>query len=201
LLKFFNQINRNIAMNKVETINWKIFKEKLLLHTDLDLQFQYAEGKVVDAAYHITEIKQAPITSVDCGGVMNTWTEIIVQLWVPENGDQARSMKVSKALSIVNIVEKMMPLDPNGTVKIEFSNSEFDTRQMFLNEINASGDCLIIDLRPDAVQCKAQTRGGSCGTNEGEDCCAPAHSEKPKIQLVNLAAPASACCTPDGGCC
>nr|WP_246230234.1 DUF6428 family protein [Mucilaginibacter humi] len=58
-------------MNKSEAINWKTFKDTLLAHPDLDLQFQYAEGKLVDAAYHITEIKQAPITSVDCGGVMN----------------------------------------------------------------------------------------------------------------------------------
>ncbi|KAA8485599.1 hypothetical protein BDE36_0372 [Arcticibacter tournemirensis] len=190
-------------MNKVEAINWKTFKDTLLEHPDLDLQFQYAEGKLVDAAYHITEIKQAPITSVDCGGVMNAWTEIIVQLWVPEGEQQERSMKVGKALSIVNIVEKMLPLNPNGTVKIEFGNSEFDTRQMFPNEMIVDGTALTVDLRPDAVQCKAQTRGGSCGTNDkGEECCTPAVAEKPKVQLVNLAAaPAEACCTPGGGCC
>jgi len=188
-------------MNKAEAINWKTFKDKLSQHPDLELQFQYAEGKLVDAAYHITEIKQAPITSVDCGGVMNTWTEIIVQLWVPENEKQARSMKVSKALSIVNIVEEMLALDPDGSVKIEFGNSDFDTRQMFPNEMIAEGTSLTVDLRPDAVQCKAQTRGGSCGTNDQEAaCCAPV-AEKPKVQLINLAAPAEACCTPGGGCC
>jgi hypothetical protein len=188
-------------MNKSEAINWKVFKGKLLQHPDFDLQFQYAEGKLVDAAYHITEIKQAPITSVDCGGMLNNWTEIIVQLWVPEHQEQARSMKVSKALSIVAIVEKMLPLDPSGTVKIEFGNSEFDTRQMFPNEMVVDGGSLIVDLRPDAVQCKALARGGSCGTNDnGEQCCAPV-AEKPKIQLVNLAAPAEACCSPGSGCC
>ena len=187
-------------MNKSETITWKNFKDTLLQHPGLDLQFQYAKGKLVDAAYHITEIKQAPITSVDCGGVMNTWTEVIVQLWVPEGGQQERAMKVDKALSIVNIVEKMLPLDPNGTVKIEFGNSEFDTRQMFPNEMIADSAALTIDLRPDAVQCKAQERGGSCGTNDGgEECCAPV-AEKPKVKLINLAA-AAACCTPGGGCC
>jgi hypothetical protein len=189
-------------MNNVEAINWKTFKETLLQHPDLDLQFQYAEGKLVDAAYHITEIKQAPITSVDCGGKMNAWTEIIVQLWVPGGEQQERSMKVGKALSIVDIVEKILPLNPNGTVKIEFGNSEFDTRQMFPNEMIVDGTSLTIDLRPDAVQCKAIARGGSCGTNDkGEECCAPAVAEKPKVQLVNLAATAEACCTPGGGCC
>lgn len=189
-------------MNNVEAINWKTFKDTLLQHPDLDLQFQYAEGKLVDAAYHITEIKQAPITSVDCGGVMNAWTEIIVQLWVPDGGQEERSMKVGKALSIVNIVEKMLPLNPNGTVKIEFGNSEFDTRQMFPNEMIVGENALTVDLRPDAVQCKAFSRGGSCGTNDkGEECCAPAVAEKPKVELKNLAVAGEACCTPGGGCC
>ena len=57
-------------MDKLEAINWKTFKETLEKHPDLILQFQYAENKWVDASYHITEIKQAPIVSVDCGGVM-----------------------------------------------------------------------------------------------------------------------------------
>jgi hypothetical protein len=185
-------------MNKLEAINWKSFKDMLLQHPDLDLQFQYAEGKLVNAAYHITEIKQAPITSVDCGGVMNAWTEIIVQLWVADGEHQERPMKVHKALAIVNIVEKMLPLNPNGTVKIEFGDSEFDTRQMFPNELIVDGDNLIVDLRPDAVQCKAIDRGGSCGTTDsGEDCCAPA---KPKVELKNLVA-ADNNCTPGGGCC
>jgi hypothetical protein len=190
-------------MNNVEAINWKTFKDTLLQHPDLDLQFQYAEGKLVNAAYHITEIKQAPITSVDCGGKMNAWTEIIVQLWVPENAEQQeRSMKVGKALSIVDVVEKMLPLNPNGTVKIEYGNSEFDTRQMFPNEMIIDGNALTVDLRPDAVQCKAIGRGGSCGTTEkGEECCTPVLAEKPKVQLVNLAATAEVCCTPGGGCC
>jgi hypothetical protein len=188
-------------MNKVETINWATFKDTLLQHPDLDLQFQYAADKKVNASYHITEIKRAPITSVDCGGVKNTWTEIILQLWVPENQQQLRAMKVKKALSIIDIVEKMLPLDRNGTVKIEFGNSQFDTRQMFPGEFIIDDENLTIGLRPDAVQCKAIARGGSCGTNDkGEECCATT-TEKPKIELKNLAIAAEACCTPGGGCC
>ena len=188
-------------MNKTEAINWKTFKETLLQHPDLDLQFQYAADKSVDASYHITEIKQAPITSVDCGGVKNEWTEVIVQLWEPENQQQLRAMKVGKALSIIDIVEKVLPLDGNATVKIEFGNSEFDTRQMLPNGITIDGENLLVDLRPDAVQCKAIDRGGSCGTTDtGEECCAPPDA-KPKVQLINLAVSADACCTPGGGCC
>ena len=186
-------------MSENELTNWKTFKDTLTQHPELDLQFKYAADKLVDTSYHITEIKQASITSVDCGGVMNAWTEVIVQLWVPANEQQLRAMKVKKALSIVDLVEKKLLLNPNGIVKIEFGNSEFDTRQMFPNEITVDGENLIIDLRPDTVQCKAISRGGSCGTDEeGEDCCIPA--EKPKVELKNTVEVES-CCTPGGGCC
>jgi hypothetical protein len=187
-------------MNNVQALNWQTFKETLLQNQDLYLQFQYDENSWVDQSYHITEIKQAPITSVDCGGKMNSWTEIIVQLWEPGAKQQERAMKVSKALSIVNLVEKALTLNPLATVKIEFGNSDFDTRQMFPGEITVQGENLVVDLRPDTVQCKAIERGGSCGTNEsGEECCAPAKDEKPKAKLINLAV--AEVCTPGSGCC
>src|SRR3546814_12840644 len=101
---------------------WQAFKERLQQHADQILQFQYGEEKWVEASYHITEIKQAPIISVDCGGVMNSWTEIIIQLWEPEAKQTERAMKVSKALSIIELVEKSLALNPKGTVKIEFGH-------------------------------------------------------------------------------
>lgn len=190
-------------MNKTDFINWQTFKNELQKHPELSLQFQYAPDKWVDASYHITEIKQALIVSVDCGGVMNSWTEIMVQLWEPAQQDSKKAMPVSKALSIIGLVEKSLPLNPLGTVKIEFGNSQFDTRQMYPGEIIVAGDNLIVNLSPDFVQCKAIERGGSCGTNDkGEECCQPAAEIKPekmKMELVSLGAANS--CTPGSGCC
>ncbi len=182
-------------------MNWQNFKNELLQHPQLHLQFQYAQAKLVDASYHITEIKQAPIVSVDCGGVMNSWTEVIVQLWEPEQRDSEREMKASKALSIIGVVEKVLPINPLAMVKIEFGNSQFDTRQMYPGQFLVSGDNLVVNLSPDFVQCKAIERGGSCGTNEkGEECCAPA-PEKQKVQLVELTNFSANSCTPGSGCC
>lgn len=186
----------------MESLKWQTFKEQLQANPQLTLQFQYADDKWVDAAYHITEIKQAPITSVDCGGVMNAWTEIIVQLWEPANEQQDKAMQVEKALSIVSLVEKALPLNPTGIVKIEFGNSQYDTRQMLPKAIFVSDDNLIVDLRADTVQCKAIDRGGSCGTNDkGEECCSPAVTAKPLIQLKNLATSDASICAPGSGCC
>ncbi len=189
-------------MNIGELMNWQTFKEKLLQYPELTLQFQYAADIWVDASYHITEIKQAPITSVDCGGKMNSWTEVIMQLWEPADGDDSRAMQVNKALSIIQLVEKTLPLNPLAIVKIEFGNSQFDTRQMYPGDMIVQDENFIVDLNPDFTQCKAISRGGSCGTNDkGEECCTPATTEaKPKVQLVNLATNSPAC-APGSGCC
>ena len=187
-------------MNNTEAMNWQNFKNILVQNPELNLQFQYADNLWVDASDHITEIKQAPITSVDCGGVLNSWTEIIVQLWEPADKSTDRAMQVSKALSIVNLVESKLQLSPLGTVKIEFGNSQFDTRQMYPAEITAQGENLVVNLTPDFTQCKAINRGGSCGTTaSGEECCTPVTAQKPKVQLVNLAAGST--CSSGSGCC
>ena len=193
-------------MNNTALATWSTFKTTLQQNPDLILQFQYTEGKFVDASYHITEIKQAPIVSVDCGGVMNSWTEIIVQLWEPGVKSTERAMQVSKALSIVSLVEKTLPLNPVGIVKIEFGNDEYDTRQMYPGNISIEGDNLVVSLRSDFTQCKAIGRGESCGTTSaGEECCGPlteksqTSAEKPKIEMFNLASGDT--CTPGSGCC
>ncbi|MGK6351070.1 DUF6428 family protein [Parapedobacter sp. DT-150] len=189
-------------MNNADLMTWAAFKDQLAAHPDAVLQFQYAEGKWVDAAYHITEIKQAPITSVDCGGVMNAWTEIIVQLWEPEAADKERAMAVSKALSIADVVEKTLPLNPSGIVKIEFGNSQFDTRQMYPGEFIEAGENLVVNLIPDATQCKAIGRGDNCTTTIGGDpCCGATEgaATKKKVELVQLTT--ADVCTPGSGCC
>ncbi|MES2425712.1 MAG: DUF6428 family protein [Bacteroidota bacterium] len=155
-------------------MNWQTFKQKLQQHPELLLQFQYAENAWVDASYHITEIKQAPIVSVDCGGKMNAWTEVIIQLWEPSASANKTAMAVNKALKIIELVEKSLPLNPAATIKIEFGNTRFDTRQMHPDELIIDGENLIVNLLPDLTQCKANDRGESCGTAETVvSCCSP----------------------------
>jgi len=192
-------------MNNSDPMNWQAFKNTLVENPDKVLQFQYAEDLYVDASYHITEIKQAPIVSVDCGGVMNSWTEVIVQLWEPSIAETDRAMKVSKALSIMNLVEKSLPLNPLGIVKIEFGNSRFDTRQMYPSEFISEGDRFTVKLTADYTQCKAITRGGSCGiTPAGEECCSPADKMVAPLKqnlVLETIGEQNQSCTPGGGCC
>ncbi|MCE7066728.1 DUF6428 family protein [Dyadobacter sp. CY326] len=179
-------------------MTWQAFKRTLEQNPDLHLQFEYEAGKFVDHSFHITEIKQAPIVSVDCGGVMNSWTEVIVQLWEPTVKEAEHSMFVSKALKIVSLVEKSLPLNPNAVVKIEFGNSKFDTRQMYPGEFVADGQHLTVNLVPDFTQCKALSRNQTCGPDaSGASCCGP-EIDKQELELIEAD---GAVCKPGSGCC
>lgn len=186
-------------MNNQNAMSWLAFKTELARNEELNLQFQYAEDEWVKPSYHITEIKQAPITSVDCGGKLNTWTEIIVQLWEPEEKQQERAMKSSKALSIVELVERVITLDPSAEVKVEFGNSRFDTRQMFPSEFISDGENLIVNLKSDVVQCKALGRNQNCGSPDSEEACCSPSQEKPDNNVKDLAT--AGACTPGSSCC
>lgn len=167
-------------------MNWNTFKTELAQFPEHHLQFEFAENDRVHPSFHITEIKQTNITSVDCGGKMNAWTEIIVQLWEPNTQDSLRSIKVKKAISIIELVEKTLPLNPNSPVKIEFGNDTFDTRQMHPQDFEINGDEIIVKLQADKTQCKAIDRGDSCGT------------PKQKVKLSEIQ---NSCCSPESSCC
>lgn len=167
-------------------MNWNEFKTQLEENPGLHLQFEFAENQKVSPSFHITEIKQANITAVDCGGKMNAWTEVIVQLWEPNTTKIGRSMQVSKAMGIIDLVEKTLPLNPNSIVKIEFGNDLFETRQMHPQDFEIINDEIIVKLIADKTQCKAIGRGESCGM------------PKPKIKLSDIQ---NSCCSTETGCC
>ncbi|PQA59133.1 hypothetical protein C5O19_05620 [Siphonobacter curvatus] len=184
-------------VNQTSPMTWQVFKSTLEANPALYLAFEYQQGQHVDASFHITEIKQAPIVSVDCGGQMNSWTEVIVQLWEPPVKEAKRSMTVSKALKIVKLVEKSLPLNPLAVVKIEFGNSKFDTRQMYPSAFSATSDDFIVHLVPDYTQCKALNRNEACGVTASDSACSTPATEKPALKIVAE----GTTCKPGSGCC
>ena len=167
-------------------MNWTNFKSQLAQFPEHHLQFEIAKNTFVNTSFHITEIKQATISSVDCGGKLNSWNEIIVQLWEPQQLEDKRSMTVNKAFSIIDLVEKKLPLHQSATVKIEFGNNQFETRLMIPQDFEIKDDEIIVKLQADKTQCKAIDRGESCGTPK----------EKAKLSEIK-----TSCCTPESGCC
>ena len=158
--------------------------ETLNAHQDKSLLFEYKQGKLVPANYHITEVKHTKIDSVDCGARTDAWNETIIQLWEsPTEIGKRDFMSVYKALGILNKVGKMKPYDTDAEVKFEYSNKLFHTAQLFVNDFEISNNNLIIKLAIEKTDCKAKS---VCGVVE--DVKAVMVSDEP-------------CCTPDGNCC
>ena len=153
------------------------FLSLLKAHSDKSLLFEYKEGRTVGANYHITEVKNVTIESVDCGAGTDFWKETVVQLWEsPNEKDKSEYMSALKALGILNKVDRLKPLEREVEIKFEYSNPAFHTAQLFVNDYEIEGENLVVKLGVEKTDCKAK---GECGVPEvatkGEEaCCSPA---------------------------
>lgn len=122
-----------------------------------ELLFQYAPGKTVGANYHITEVKNVTIDTVDCGGGTNFRKETIVQLWEsPKEIDKKDFLTTNKALEILNRVDRIKPMEKEVEVKFEYGNAQFHAAQLFVHDHHVAGGQLIIELGVNATDCKAK---------------------------------------------
>ncbi|MBM1105566.1 hypothetical protein JQC67_05365 [Aurantibacter crassamenti] len=152
-------------------------------HPNKDLVFEYEKGKTVQPNYHITEVKNITIDSVDCGAGTDSWQETIIQLWEsPSEIGKRDYISTSKALSILNKVDKLKPMQRNVEVKFEYSNANFHTAQLFVNDFEIDSEKLFFKLGVEKTDCKAK-----------ETCGVPLEIIGSKNEAASCS-PASGCC-------
>ncbi|NNJ88521.1 MAG: hypothetical protein HKP53_03900 [Eudoraea sp.] len=145
------------------------------------LIFEFLPGQRVGANYHITEVKNTTVDSVDCGGSTDTWNETVVQLWEsPSEKNKTEYLTTSKALSIMDRVNAMRPMDQEAIIRFEFGNETFHTAQLFVDETQTNEKVLLVRLSIQSTACKAEELCGVTADNPQE---------------------AAGCCSPDSGCC
>jgi len=155
------------------------FLNTLKNNLNKELVFEYITDTFVHANYHITEIKNTTIDSVDCGGKTNFWQETIVQLWEnPLEVGKRTFMTVSKAIEIFNRVNAIKPLLLDTEIKIEYGNKSFHTANLVVHSIVENDKSIIVKLHSDSTQCKASDV--CCTTEkqviESEACCTSSES-------------------------
>ena len=162
-------------------MNTKEFLNIIENHSEKKLIFEYAPTKWVGANYHITEVKNTSIDSVDCGGKSDAWQETVVQLWEdPMDIGQRIYMKTQKALDIFNRVDSIKPLLLATDIKFEYGNKEFHTAQLNVHSYEIMDDQLVFKLHTYKTDCKARSE------------CAP---------VKKVAEQVAECCSPTSGCC
>lgn len=144
---------------------------------DKSLLFEYKEGQRVGANYHITEVKNVTVDSIDCGAGSDFWKETVIQLWEsPKELDKKEFMSAFKALSILHKVDKLKPMEKEVEVKFEYGNADFHTAQLFVNDYRVDGENLVLKLGVVRTDCKAKEECGvaiEVGIEETEACCSP----------------------------
>lgn len=159
------------------------FLNVLKEHPKKSLLFEYKAGHLVGANYHITEVKNITVDSVDCGAKTDFWKETIIQLWEsPKEKDKLEYMTAYKALGILNKVDSIKPMEKEVEVKFEYSNSDFHTAQLFVNDVEISSEQLTVKLGVEQTDCKAK-----------DECGIPVS--------VEMETESSGCCAPESGCC
>jgi len=145
-------------------------------HSNKSLLFEYQPGKLVGANYHITEVKNITIDAVDCGANTDFWKETIIQLWEsPKEIDKRDYMSAYKALGILSKVDSIKPMEKGVEVKFEYSNADFHTAQLFVNDFEIHENQIIMKLNVKQTDCKAKDE---CGVPmevgaQSENSCAP----------------------------
>jgi hypothetical protein len=144
------------------------FIERLRASKAKQLIFTNTDGDPIHRGYHLTEIKAATYDTVDCGGQKNRWNETILQLWVPSSADDDYMM-ASKFVSIYDKVRKLVSIDQEAEVRIEYGHENFFPTAYHVAGIRSDKDGLCVVLEPPATTCKAKDRARN---TKSESCCA-----------------------------
>jgi hypothetical protein len=140
---------------------------------DHQLIFENEAGDTVRAGYHLTEIKAAHFDTVDCGGQTNQWNETIAQLWVPAGADDEEGyMTAGKFLRIFDKVTKMIPLQLDAEIRVEYGDENFFASLYHVEAVIRDQDLTRVRLVPPATTCKGRDR--RLAEIEADACCQPA---------------------------
>ena len=176
-------IYRNIAINKfhnlsnVRNMQTHEFLSLLERHPNKEIIFEYAEGQFVPNAYHITEVKNVHIESVDCGGRPDEYFQTVVQLWIGETVEQERAMTAEKAMKIFNIVDKMKPMRRDTELFFEYGYGDLRTSNYQVQNVVNLADKIVLQMYVAPTVCK------------------------PRFELEMAAAASGEACAPGSGCC
>jgi|CXWK01.1.fsa_nt_gi hypothetical protein len=134
------------------------------------LSFRY-DGRVTKPGYHVTEMKFARMTGVDCGGNAESWTETIIQLWDIDTSVTGETMTIDKLIGIARKVAGMIGAEATSRLTFEVSDGDEAMRIYAFEGLDVTGERATIRLGQRVSACKPLVRGllpepgikGACG--------------------------------------
>jgi Family of unknown function (DUF6428) len=187
-----NTATANTATANTATANTATaqgFLQELRSNLETPLMFTLPNGQTVPEGYHLTELKSVKVQAMDCGGQVDTWSETIIQLWSAPEGEAGRQMTGQKFLEITDQVLKVVPVNLDAKLKIEYGLGGEPAAHYQIGSLRLESGVLNANLEPLPVSCKARDRWNA----EQQESLAPIGLE--------MIGDAGAACKPGGGCC
>ncbi len=115
-----------------------------------ELIFTTPDGDI-SGGYHVTELKHATISSIDCGGRVDDWAETSVQLL---DGSGGARMTVDKFTTLARQSTAKLAGLADARLVIEFAPRNTGLRSYELAPPHATNDGVIITLSERRALCK-----------------------------------------------
>lgn len=151
------------------------FLERIGANPDSDLAFA-TDGRPIRRGYHVTEIRYAAVTSLDCGGNGDAWDEAVVQLLDGPAVSASGRMPVSKFQSIARRGLESMPEAAEARVVFEYAPGNGPAHRYDIAEIDVRSDTVHVGLTPQRSVCKpaasAPKGADACCSSTASACCA-----------------------------
>lgn len=125
-----------------------------------------AEGDAVGLGYHLTELRLARISSIDCGGVEDAWNEAQMQV-LDAPGDAA--MSAGKMAAILARSAAAIDDLAESPLNVEFSHGNQGVGRYQFGAPRLSDGVITLPLTKMQPECKAMTR--AFRKPEATGCC------------------------------
>lgn len=120
---------------------------------DRPVRFETQSGNHVPPGYHVTEVMNVHVHSVDCGGRESAFDKTVVQLW---NGGSSEGsyLTAAKMNAIFDRVDQKNPLLHNEDIFFEWGDATTATSTYDVDAIDETGPVVIVKLFVRLPVCK-----------------------------------------------
>ena len=134
-------------------------------HDERDVLFRIGDTDI-GAGYHVTEIKQAKVRSIDCAARISEWQESQMQLLDGSAGDY---MPAGRLAWIIGKAEDALPGILSAPLSIEFSPGNQGLGKYTIASMHEDDNRMIVALQADRANCKPIMEILSAG--QTASCC------------------------------
>ncbi|MEM9047510.1 MAG: DUF6428 family protein [Pseudomonadota bacterium] len=151
-------------MKEVPMTPQSLLDDLKILPPDLPVVFRTEAGEIAQG-YHVTELKHARVTSIDCAARLSEWSQASLQLL---DGDWHAQAIVDPAMSARKLSgilsQSIARLDGVGAaeLQVEFAHGNAGMRIYRPQRPLVAGSSIVIELADNRAQCKPAS-GPGCG--------------------------------------